>query len=303
MLAVFCTLLLSVLGQVSPTKTIYQNLEALPLCASLVAILNNPNYAAIKTALSSPGTLTLFAPDNLAFTQTAVDTDNVALTSDILLYHVIGATVKSTDLGALQFPQTLLTDPKYVILNGNPQVIDVYKTGSTVYTNWGLPTNFTQTAQVIDADIISSNGVIHVINRVQLLPVDVATTCQWAGLTTLLTAVVKAGLATAITTTPQLTVFAPTNQAFSDAGIDPNLLTPDQLTPVLTYHVVPAVAFSVDLKDGQVVPTLNGETLRISVTASGVQVIDSKGSAANVIIANTIVNNGVVHVIDKVLIP
>lgn len=290
-------------AQVDPKNTIYQNLAFIPSTSTLYAVLSDPNYKPVMDALNSPGTITLFAPNNAAFDAAKIDTTNVPLVTDVLLYHALGATVKSTDLAPQQFPRTLLTDPKYVTLKGLGQVVDVTSNSNGVFTNWGLPGNASQTAQVVIADVICSNGVIHVISAVQMIPLDVATTCQNAGLTTLLNAVVKAGLVSAVTTTPQITIFAPTNQAFINAGIDPNQLTPDQLTPVLTYHVVPATAFSVDLSDKQVLPTLQGETLTISITAGGVQVIDSKGNAANVIAANVIVQNGAVHVIDRVLLP
>merc|ERR1712127_596020 len=152
-------------------------------------------------------------------------------------------------------------------------------------------------ANVVIADVECSNGVVHVIDRVITpFPEDIVATATAAGLSTLIQQVVKAGLAEAVLTTPGITVFAPTDAAF--AAI-PNLPDLDvaTLAEILLYHVAPAPAYSPELSSGPV-PTLNGNTVDVRVSAGGVQV-----NGANVIVANALVENGVVHVIDRVLIP
>merc|ERR1712176_1683389 len=111
-------------------------------------------------------------------------------------------------------------------------------------------------------------------------------------LSILVEAVVAGGLLDAIADpAAELTVFAPTNDAFVET-----------LVEVLTYHVVPAVAFAEDLSDGQVLPTLNGEELTVSIVLDEV-FIEGIGSTAEVIVADIEAGNSVVHVIDAVLLP
>ncbi len=100
----------------------------------------------------------------------------------------------------------------------------------------------------------------------------------------------------AVDTTKSLTIFAPTDAAMKAAQWEK--LDIKTLVAVLTYHVVPAVAYSTDLKASQEFPTLEGKNVTVVVSSSGVKVND-----ANVVVANALVMNGAVHVIDKVLIP
>ena len=121
-------------------------------------------------------------------------------------------------------------------------------------------------------------------------------------LSTLVAAVTAGDLATTLQGKGPFTVFAPTNQAFSDiqSTVD-TLLKPANkadLQKVLTYHVVPGTYTAADLKDGQELTTVQGEKLTVSVNGSTVKVNDATVEKADVNAAN-----GVVHVIDKVLVP
>jgi len=136
-----------------------------------------------------------------------------------------------------------------------------------------------------------------------------------AGLTTLLDAVGAVdGLDQALLDANQITVFAPSNAAFSDAleAFEAANLTElveaiggvENLELVLGFHVVPAVAFSADLADGeQTFSTLAGQDLTVTATANGVTVTDAAGNTSNVVTADVAIENGVVHVIDGVLLP
>jgi uncharacterized surface protein with fasciclin (FAS1) repeats len=121
--------------------------------------------------------------------------------------------------------------------------------------------------------------------------------------TTLVAAVKAAGLAETLSGTGPFTVFAPTNEAFNKlpAGAVDNLLKPEMkgdLTKVLTYHVVPGALKAADLKDGQELKTVQGQTLKVSVKDGKVMI-----NGANVTIADVVSSNGVTHVIDAVLMP
>ncbi len=133
--------------------------------------------------------------------------------------------------------------------------------------------------------------------------------------TTLVAAVKAAGLVETLSGTGPFTVFAPTNQAFDalPAGTVETLLKPEnkaKLTSVLTYHVVPGKLNSWDLvkmmKDGNgsaTLTTVQGETLTIKPNGSSIMITDESGGTAKVTIADVNQSNGVIHVIDKVLLP
>ncbi len=119
---------------------------------------------------------------------------------------------------------------------------------------------------------------------------------------TLATAVAAAGLVATLQGTGPFTVFAPSDAAFAAIQMDvDNLLKPEnkaQLAKVLTYHVVSGKVMAADLRDGQEVTTVQGSILRVSINNGKVMI-----NGANVITANVPASNGVVHVIDKVLMP
>jgi len=133
--------------------------------------------------------------------------------------------------------------------------------------------------------------------------------------TTLVAAVKAAGLVETLESPGPFTVFAPTNEAFNKLPADTveTLLKPenkDQLTKVLTYHVVAGRISSNDLakqiKDGggkATLKTVNGETLTASMQGKRIILIDEKGDISTVTIANVFQSNGVIHVVDTVLLP
>ena len=126
--------------------------------------------------------------------------------------------------------------------------------------------------------------------------------------TTLVAAVKAAGLVDTLQGAGPFTVFAPTNAAFGKLpkGTVETLVKPENkatLTKILTYHVVPGRLAAKDLKDGQKLTTVAGETLTVKAAGGKVQIIDSKGGASNVTIPNVFQSNGVIHVVNSVLLP
>jgi uncharacterized surface protein with fasciclin (FAS1) repeats len=160
-------------------------------------------------------------------------------------------------------------------------------------------------AIVTVADIEASNGVIHVIDVV-LLPetrtiVDIAV--EDGRFTTLVTALEAAGLVEALQAEGPFTVFAPTDDAFAalpDGTLDSLLADTDALTKVLLYHVVDGkvMAAQVVELDGQEVETLSGDNVVVMIMDGSVKIND-----AQVIIPDIEASNGVIHVIDAVLVP
>ena len=127
--------------------------------------------------------------------------------------------------------------------------------------------------------------------------------------TTLVAAVEAAGLAETLSGEGPFTVFAPTDDAFAalpEGTVEGLLEDPEgALTDVLTYHVVAGEFLAEDVVelDGQEVETLNGGTVTVGVTDEGVTLTDGQGNVVNVIITNVEADNGVIHVIDAVLLP
>ncbi|WP_234988657.1 fasciclin domain-containing protein [Hymenobacter daecheongensis] len=126
--------------------------------------------------------------------------------------------------------------------------------------------------------------------------------------TTLVSAVKAAGLVETLKGAGPFTVFAPTNAAFDKlpAGTVNTLVMPEnkaKLTTILTYHVVPGRYTAADLKDGQMLTTVQGEMLTVVAKGGTVMLRDAKGGMATVTIPNIIDSNGVTHVVDTVLMP
>jgi uncharacterized surface protein with fasciclin (FAS1) repeats len=127
-------------------------------------------------------------------------------------------------------------------------------------------------------------------------------------LSTLVTAVQAAGLVETLSGEGPFTVLAPTNDAFAalPEGTLDTLLLPENvadLQDVLTYHVIGANVLSSDLTDGQVVETVNGGSLTVEISDAGVFFVDANGGRAQVTTADVVASNGVVHIIDAVLLP
>ena len=265
--------------------------------------------AGLAGALSGTDLFTVFAPTNAAFDSAAVSlglANGAALVNalpasalaSVLLYHVVAGKNLSTSLTAGDVP-TLYS------FEGSPAKLVVSLTGGVKLTDAVL----TQ-ATVTRADIEASNGVIHVVNKM-LVPPGVLNIVQMAQLnpafSSLVGAVVAAGLADALSQpTPALTVFAPVNDAFAAIASTVSGLTTAQLTTVLTYHVLGSQVLSSGIPFGTAVATLAEQTITINnnATAPAIATItDTTATAANIVAVDVRASNGVIHVIDKVLIP
>jgi len=259
---------------------VHETLEAAVIAAELAG------------TLSGDGPFTVFAPTDAAFdalpagTLDALLADPTGALADILLYHVVGATALSTDLSDGDTFTTLLGED-----------IEVSITNGDVFING---------AQVIIADILASNGVVHVIDAVLLPPTPTTTVVDIIVESpvheTLEAAVIAADLAGALSGDGPFTVFAPTDAAFAalPAGVLDALLADPSgaLTDILLYHVVGASALSTDLNDGDALATLLGPNVNVTIDMGTVFI-----NGAEVIVADLEADNGVVHVIDAVLTP
>lgn len=149
-------------------------------------------------------------------------------------------------------------------------------------------------------DVNFTGGVIHVIDRFLVLPENVSSTLTVASLSSLRGALNATDLLDAVDTTPDITIFAPSNQAIQDIGSALANLSTEDIANILTYHVVNGtVGYSSGIENGTVLTTLNGQNLTITIGDEGRIFVNS----ARVTIADVLVANGVVHVIDEVLNP
>lgn len=279
--------------------------DPVPAAKTITDIVSSdPNFSLLKSAVIkagladalSTGTLTVFAPDDAAFaasgiTSATINSLSAADLANILTYHVVAANVKAANVPVSDTVKSLQGKNLYASRNAN----GVFVNGSKVKT----------------ADIAAANGTIHVISSVLMPPTK--TIAQLAtetpSLSLLLTAVVKAGLAGAVSGPGKFTVFAPTNDAFTAAGFptDASINAADAaaVTGIVSAHVLPTTVFSSDLIAGSTANTIKtGTSLTIGVTPPSVKITGSANAASNIILpsgVNIIATNGVVHLIDKVL--
>ena len=278
----------------SHKRTTFSTLRAALKCTGLTGIMKNRD-------------LTLFAPTDAAFAKLGLDASNICEAFDsetlanILSYHVYGDRILVVRSGSL------------TMLNDNPaNITSKVKSLRAPYYQRYLINNNRLIARG------KCRGIkTFVINGVLLPPssniVELAQSND--DFSILVQAVLAADpgvLAALSAPDAKATVFAPTNQAFVDLLEALQLSSLEEvvgaigvegLTTVLQYHVVPAVAYSTDLSDGQVLPTLQGETLTVDLENLGI--MDKTETNANLQAdgLDLIATNGIVHTIDKILLP
>ncbi len=292
----------------NPLDTIVGVAQANPQFSTLVAAVVK---AGLVNTLSGNTLLTVFAPTNAAFDAAAsalgiedgealVDALSPETLVSILTYHVVAGRNLSTSLTAGNL-STLYN------FDGSATTLGLSLTGGVTLTDAVLTT-----ATVTTADVAARNGVIHVVDKV-LVPPGVLNIVQMAQLnptfSSLVGAVVSAGLVgTLSASSPLLTVFAPVNAAFAAIASTVEGLTTEQLTTVLAHHVVASQVLSSGIPFGAAVQTLAEQdiTINSNATAPAIATItDASGTTppANIVAVDVRASNGVIHVIDQVLIP
>lgn len=284
--------------------------EPVPLGSIVDVAIEAGNFETLVTALQATGldatladetqTFTVFAPTDEAFALLGEDTINALLAdtealSDILLYHVIAGQAVDAETAQSLAGTTVET------ANGDSIAITL-RDGAL----------FINESQVVTADVEASNGIIHVIDAVLIPPADqeplgsiVDVAVANGSFTTLVAALQATGLdATLADETQTFTVFAPTDDAFALLGedtINALLADTDTLADILLYHVIAGSAVdsvTATSLDGQTAEMANGDLVNIAIRDGNLFINDSQ-----VIIADVAASNGVIHVIDAVLIP
>jgi len=273
--------------------------------ANLSTLVAAVQRAGLVDELSGTGELTVFAPTNAAFATLLtslgyskledVPTD---VLEDILLNHVVSGEVRSSAL-TTGYVETLLpfgTSNSY--LNNYVDLTSGVKIGGSTVTT---------------ADVNASNGVVHIVDKVIVPPTVVNQALNNPNFSTLVAALTRSDLGVnyvnLLSGTGPFTVFAPTNAAFAalltELGFaNLNAIPAATLNAVLQYHVVSgANVLSTQLTNQQVVSTFGGSTFKIDLNNGGAKIVDANNRSSNIILTDVQSSNGVVHAIDKVILP
>jgi transforming growth factor-beta-induced protein len=274
----------------APSKNIVETAVAAGQFKTLASLLDR---AGLVNTLATGGPFTVFAPTDAAFaklpkaTLDALAADPAKLRA-VLLYHVVAGAVPAKDVVKLRTARTL-----------NGANVRIRVAGGSVRVD---------AARVATADVMASNGIVHVIDRV-LIPKaatapkrNIVGTAVAAGkFKTLVSLLGKAGLAGTLQAKGPFTVFAPTDKAFAQvpkATLAALARDRAKLRAVLLYHVARGKLTAAAVSRRTQIGTLNGKSVRVRVAGGTVRVGGARVTAANVA-----ATNGVVHAIDRVLIP
>lgn len=301
-------------------------------------INGNTNFTLLKAAmakagldvtLGTAGTYTLLAPTNEAFNAFGLTSEAVIalapadLVKSVIQYHILPTKLESSAItsttNTAQPTQFTATAPANSVYFTKPVAVTTATTSGTAVSVNGayiIPGN---------TDVQASNGVIHVINRILLPPVYGNIPSTIASIPTIYAllapsagvsfkllqqAVARAGttVSSSLTATSPLTVFAPTDNAFRAATYDSTKIanTPAAtLAAILSYHVVPGRLYTPIVTNGSVLTTASTGTITIgkSTTAITVTGKSNGGTASNIIGPDVTATNGVIHIIDRLLLP
>lgn len=262
--------------------------------------------ADLATTLKGVGPYTVFAPTNAAFTAFLKTTPYASIKDvpkealiQILLNHVVSGKVKSTDL---------TTGYIKTLAKGGASTTNAL----SMYVNTSSGVKLNGVTKVVTADIMATNGIIHAVDAVIGLPTIVDHAIANPNFTTLVAALTYnpasgfAGVLSGTTNSP-FTVFAPTNDAFgaflTETGYSGLSAIPaNVLEKTLKYHVVVgANVQSNQLTNDQVVTTFSGQNVTVKFTPT--RLLDASGRNCNIIAVDVQCSNGIIHVLDKVLLP
>jgi uncharacterized surface protein with fasciclin (FAS1) repeats len=187
---------------------------------------------------------------------------------------------------------TLLEDPRYVQRPVGQVLVLSRAPAGTFNVRFGL-----QEARIVQSDILSANGVIHIVDSIFVPPLSPTRTfgasdmfSRWMNF------IRRANMVSTIDDLNGVTMFVPSNEAIARLG-RLNLST-DQISTIIRYHIIPSLEYSSTLADNEILPTLQGESVTVDIQGNRIFVNDAEITDANILTAN-----GVVHRINAVLIP
>jgi uncharacterized surface protein with fasciclin (FAS1) repeats len=285
-------------GSDDPPPNLVQTLQADPQYSILVEAVV---AADLVETLNGSGPVTVVAPTNTAFANLLAELDvtkaellaDTELLTAVLTYHVLPSSVPKA---SVQLGKAIVT------VQGG--IFKIESVGADLIVTDGR----NRTSKIVATDLGASNGVIHTIDTV-LLPADktiVETAQSIPDFSILVEAVQAAELVEALSAAGPLTVFAPTNAAFAalleELGVTKDALLANKplLTAVLSYHVLDGRVLKADVPVGAPIATLQGDTLAVDATLT---ITDQRGRTAGIAAVDVLASNGVIHVIDTVILP
>lgn len=254
----------------------------------------------LDRALNMPnGSFTVFAPTDMAFEASGIDLNAVSTEqlAQILRYHVVSNTTTfTTD----NIPQGVTMLNTITELGPDPDglAVTVERSGATVTVN---------NATVVEADITTTNGVIHAINEVLIPPTITSVAAADGRFTTLVAALQRTGLDEVLAGSGDFMVFAPTDDAFAAAGIDLNAVSESDLRALLLYHVSGSSIIASDIPAGDNFVTSLSTTAPndapLSILVNNTNGTITINDEATVVVPNVFTSNGLIHAVDQVLMP
>lgn len=308
-----------VIPDVSASNGVVHAIDKVLLPASTRNIADLASEAGLNTLLAlltsseidlggfvSTSVLTVFAPTDEAFEeliQSGFNPSDTLAVADLLKYHVIEDEVYTSDM--------LAHERSITTLEGSLLFVDTVCNSDYSCHPSEEEIALNNDVSITQANILASNGIIHIIDTVLTPPVNIATIASGdPNFSTLVAAIVKAGLLTTIQDGGPFTVFAPTNSAFTQAGItDLDEYTADELTSILLYHVVPGAVTRDELDHRVGIETAQGPTISVNQVCTRVfwfwctRYETRLNGSVEITQADISASNGIIHVIDTVLIP
>jgi uncharacterized surface protein with fasciclin (FAS1) repeats len=259
----------------------------------------------LLSILDAQGTYTLFAPTNEAFDIflaqngfTSINEVPTVTLKQILLNHVIGQTINSTDLPASGYIKTLAF--------GNASTTNTI----SMYVNKSNGIVLNDVSDVTTSNILANNGIIHIVSGVISLPSVTDHIKANPNLSSMLGVLTSSGQPAFLTTfsgTGPFTVFAPINSAFTSLNVELTggiaSVSSANLTKILQYHVVNGNILAADLMDGEIVPTLEAPQTFTVLLNSAPRLKDVNNRNSNIITTDIQCTNGVMHLLNKALLP
>ena len=266
-----------------------------------------PSQSVLGTQLQELALMVLLyqilAPNNDAFNKIPYSSLNNAFKSNdqdvitnVLEYHILQGTHLAAQLvpGTPTFLPTLLTSPEWSNVTGGQRVQNVAQAGNVVVFVSGQGTRST----LVQADLAFTGGVVQIIDSLLIPPSNVTQTTQAFNLTSFEGALYAGNKLPSISTTKDVTIFAPNNAAFQALGPAISSMTSDQIAAVMDYHTVDQIVYSTGLTNGTKLLSAQGENITILHAGNNVYI-----NSAQLLQADILIANGVIHMIDNVLNP
>ncbi|KAF2418739.1 Fasciclin-domain-containing protein [Tothia fuscella] len=293
---------LSALLTLSNAQPLLSVMSANPSLTEFTAVLKK--YPIIIEQIGTAGGVTFFAPQNGArglkeLTQLVNGPDAPKQQDSIqrlLSYHTVrGMNSAASIKEGVTFAETYAEGfARNSSGDSGEMKVQLIKEGKKVF----LITGLSEKSDVTETDIKFDGGIIHLIDGVLRVPQSPITTANAAGLDFFTKIIAAYNLTYTLESAKNVTLFAPTNVAFTAATTIISGSSSIELVRLLTYHVARGTGYSTDLKDRESLPTVQGGNLIVKITNGQISVNDAK-----VVRSDLLTNNGVIHVVDKVLVP